>query len=117
MIAVAAPLTALTSGPIALLRVPLYLLLFLVIRGIPVFLYRRGLERSDLLPFALYSGTALPLVVAITEVGLETGRMRTDSASALVGAAMLSVLVFPLAAMMLRRRARANAEGAGRVRS
>ena len=54
--------------------------------------------------FALYSGTALPLVVAITEVGLATGRMRADSAVALVGAAVLSVLIFPLVALALRRR-------------
>lgn len=54
--------------------------------------------------FALYSGTALPLVVAITKVGLATGRMRTDSAAALVGAAVLSVLIFPLVALALRRR-------------
>ena len=55
--------------------------------------------------FALYSGTALPLVVAVTEVGLATGRMRADSAVALVGAAVLSVLIFPLVALVLRRRA------------
>ena len=98
-------LSALLEGPIALLRVPLYLLLFLVIRGLPVFLYRGDLQRNDLLPFAFYSSTALPLVVAITEVGLATGRMRTDSAAALVGAAVLSVLIFPLVALVLRRRA------------
>jgi hypothetical protein len=54
--------------------------------------------------FALYAGTALPLVVAITEVGLATGRMQTDSAAALVGAAVFSVLIFPLVALALRRR-------------
>ena len=52
----------------------------------------------------VYSGTALPLVVAVTEVGIATGRMRTDSGAALVGAAMLSVLAFPLVALALRRR-------------
>jgi Kef-type K+ transport system membrane component KefB len=98
-------LSALLEGPISLLRVPLYVLLFLVIRGLPVFLYRGDLQRNDLLPFAFYSSTALPLVVAITEVGLATGRMRTDSAAALVGAAGLSVLIFPLVALVLRRRA------------
>ena len=97
--------SALLEGPIALLRVPLYLLLFLVIRGLPVFLYRGDLQRNDLLPFALYSSTALPLVVAITEVGLAIGRMRTDSAAALMGAPVLSVLIFPLVALVLRRRA------------
>jgi hypothetical protein len=81
------------------------------VRGLPVLLYRRDLERSDLLPLALYSSTALPLVVAITEVGISTGRMRTDSAAALVGAAMLSVLIFPLLALALRRRTSPSAPG------
>jgi hypothetical protein len=56
-------------------------------------------------PFAEPKQAELPLVVAITEVGLATGRMRTDSAAALVGAAVLSVLIFPLVALVLRRRA------------
>ena len=42
--------------------------------------------------------------VAITTIGLETGHMRSDNAAALVGAAMVSVLVFPLAALTVRRR-------------
>jgi hypothetical protein len=36
---------------------------------------------------------ALPLVVAISEIGVRTQRMRPDIATALVGAAMLSVLL------------------------
>lgn len=60
--------------------------------------------REDRFPFALYAATALPLVVAITEIGVATGRMRTDNAAALVGAGMPSVLLFPLIALTLRRR-------------
>jgi Kef-type K+ transport system membrane component KefB len=91
--------------PITLLRVPLYLALFLVIRGVPVLLfYRRDLPRWDLAPLALLSATALPLVVAITQIGLDTHRMKSENAAALVGAAMLSVLIFPYVAFALRRR-------------
>jgi hypothetical protein len=43
-------------------------------------------------------------VVAITEVATEEGRLSTDDAAALVGAAMLSLLVFPLVATALVRR-------------
>jgi Kef-type K+ transport system membrane component KefB len=95
---------ALLASPSALLRLPVFLLCFLVVRGVPVCLYRREVEQADLLPLALYAATALPLVVAITEIGVATGRMRTDNAAALVGAAMLSVLLFPLSALILRRR-------------
>jgi Kef-type K+ transport system membrane component KefB len=98
-------LDALTNDAATLLRVPLFLALFLVVRGLPVFLfYRRDVERGELVPLALLSATALPLVVAITEIGLETHRMTSGNAAALVGAAMLSVLVLPFTAFALLRR-------------
>jgi flagellin-like protein len=97
--------------PITLLRVPIFLLLFLVIRGVPVLLlYRRDVPRWDLAPLALMSATALPLVVAITEIGLDSHRMKPANAAALVGAAMLSVLIFPYIAFALRRRHPADEE-------
>jgi Kef-type K+ transport system membrane component KefB len=99
-------LDALTSSPTALLRLPLFLLLFLVVRGLPVFLYRHDLPRPQLMPMALLSATALPLVVVITNIGVETSRMTPANAAALVGAAMGSVLLYPqVAAALLRRGA------------
>jgi Kef-type K+ transport system membrane component KefB len=99
----------------ALLRVPLFLALFLLIRGSPSLLfYRNDLEKSERLPFILYISTALPLVVAITDIGVATGRMRSENAAALVGAGMVSVLLFPLLALALRKRAGAAQPGPGR---
>jgi hypothetical protein len=81
-------------------------LLFLFIRGLPVLLlYRRDLPRSELPALALFSAAALPLLVAITQIGLETKTMRTEVAVALVGAGMLSVLLYPLLALAVHRRA------------
>jgi Kef-type K+ transport system membrane component KefB len=101
-------LEALFESPTDLLRLPVFLGLFLVVRAAPVFLlYRQAIPREDLVPLSLYSATALPLVVAITTIGLETGHMRPENAAALVGAAMVSVLVFPLLALTLRRREQA----------
>jgi Kef-type K+ transport system membrane component KefB len=98
-------LDALFSSVGTVLRLPLFLALFVVVRGLPVFvLYRKAIPPSDRLPLAFYSATALPVVVAITTVGLETDRMKPENAAALVGAAMASVLIFPLAALSLRRR-------------
>jgi Kef-type K+ transport system membrane component KefB len=98
-------LDALTSEPDTLLRLPLFLALFLLVRGLPALvLYRRDLPRADLVPLALFSATALPLVVVITGIGTYTGRMTTENAAALVGAAMLSVLLYPLIGFALRRR-------------
>jgi len=100
-------LTALTSSPAALLRLPLFLVLFLVVRGTPVLLlYRRDLPRDQLAPLALFSGTALPLVVVITTIGVAEGRMLPENAAALVGAGMFSVLLYPMAARALMARAR-----------
>lgn len=91
----------------AMLKLPLFLALFLVVRGVPILLYRReipdGRERTAL---ALLSATALPLVVAITTIGVAAGQMRSSTGAALVGAAMLSVIVFPLVGMHLAPPAR-----------
>jgi Kef-type K+ transport system membrane component KefB len=108
-------LAALLESPDALLRVPFFVALFLLIRGSPCLLiYRNALENGERLPFLLYVSTALPLVVAITDIGVATGRMRSDNAAALVGAGMVSVLLFPLLALTLRRRTGAARPGQGR---
>ena len=60
-------LSALIEGPIVLLRVPLYLLLFLAIRGLPFFLYRGDLQQSDLPPVALYSSRRAPSAILTTK--------------------------------------------------
>jgi Kef-type K+ transport system membrane component KefB len=98
-------LDALLSSASALALVPGFAALFLLVRGLPVWLlYRGDLAAADRPPLALFCAAALPLLVAITELGTEAGVMRDDEAVALVGAGMLSVLVFPLLALALRRR-------------
>jgi Kef-type K+ transport system membrane component KefB len=85
-------------------RLPVFLVLFLLVRGLPALLYSRDLPRSDLLPLGLLSATALPLIVAVTAIALDTNRIKPENAAALIGAGMLSVLIFPMAALALRRR-------------
>jgi Kef-type K+ transport system membrane component KefB len=79
-------LGALLHDPKTLLLVPVFLVLFLIVRGAPVFLYRKDLAKEERWPFALYSATALPLVVAIAAIGVRTGRLNSDISAALVGA-------------------------------
>ncbi|MFP3992271.1 cation:proton antiporter [Streptomyces sp. E11-3] len=96
-------LKALLDGGRALLLLPAFLLLFLVVRGLPVwFLAPRDLGVRDRRALTLYASTALPLVVAITALGLDDGALESGEAAALVGAGMVSVLVFPLLALKLR---------------
>jgi hypothetical protein len=71
--------------------------------------YRQDLAKEERLPFALYSATALPLVVAITNIGVTSAGMSIQIATAMVGAAVLSVLLFPAAAQaLLSNNARAT---------
>ncbi|MER0449997.1 cation:proton antiporter [Streptomyces sp. Edi4] len=87
--------------PLALLLA--FLLLFLLVRGTPLYLLApRDLSRRDRTALLLHGSTCLPLVVAITTLGLDNKTITTGEAAALVGAAMVSVLVFPLLALRLR---------------
>ena len=97
-------LGALFASPRSLVRVPLFLALLLIVRGVPSLLYRHDLAAPERRLLALFSATTLPLIVVITEVGKTTGRMLPENAAALVGAGILSVLIFPLIALTLRPR-------------
>ncbi|GHB56416.1 hypothetical protein GCM10010377_54540 [Streptomyces viridiviolaceus] len=107
-------LDTLVHDPGALRLVPVFLLLFLLVRGGPVYaLAPRDLARPDRATLALFASTCLPLVVAITTIGVDQGLLGSGEAAALVGAAMISALVLPLPAMRLR----SGADGAGRAES
>jgi hypothetical protein len=47
------------------------------------------------------TATAMPLLIALAEIGLRDGKMLPSNAAALVGAGVLSVRVFPAAAVRL----------------
>jgi Kef-type K+ transport system membrane component KefB len=97
-------LDALTSSASAALKVPLFVALFLVVRGVPALLLYRGvLGLRDRFALAVYSSTELPLVVAITTLAIEAGHMKTSTAAGLVGAAIVSTLIFPLLGARIRR--------------
>ncbi|MEU7012221.1 cation:proton antiporter [Streptomyces sp. NPDC046385] len=99
-------LDSLLAGGRTLLLLPLFLALFLVVRGGPVALLApRDLAGRDRGALVLYSSTALPLVVAITTIGVDDEALTAGEAAALVGAGMVSVLAFPLIALKLRARA------------
>ncbi|MER7172211.1 cation:proton antiporter [Streptomyces mesophilus] len=109
-------LAALLDGGRALVLLPVFLVLFLLVRGLPVFLLAPGdLDRRDRRALTLYASTALPLVVAITTIGLEEHLLKSGEAAALVGAGLVSVLVFPLLAMKLRVGTGKKALPEGRV--
>src|SRR3954470_2653752 len=92
------------------LRLVLFLVLMLVVRGGPVLLVYRGvLPVRQRVQTALVSATALPVLVALTEIGLRSGTMLPENAAALVGAGVVTVLLFPAAVVALQRGARGGA--------
>jgi Kef-type K+ transport system membrane component KefB len=102
---IAFDLAALGSAT-ALGKLALFFVLFLVVRGAPaMLLYRQVLSFRDRAALAFYSATELPLVVAITTIAIDAGKMRASTAAGLVGAAMLSTLVYPFVGLALRKEA------------
>jgi len=98
-------IAALGQNLTTMLLVPAFAMLFLLIRGAPVFLYRDAIARAERLPFALSSAVpSLSIIVVITEIGVRATAMNTDVAAALIGAALLAVLLFPTIAGVLLQR-------------
>jgi Kef-type K+ transport system membrane component KefB len=89
-----------------MLLVPAFLVLFVVVRGTPVLLYFNDIAKEERLPFALSASVAsLSIIVVITEIGARAHMINPDIAAALVGAALLSVVLFPtIAGALLFRK-------------
>jgi Kef-type K+ transport system membrane component KefB len=95
-------LDALLSSTRALVLMPAFLVLFFVVRAIPTWLlHRRELPERQPVALSLFAATALPLVVVITSIGVDEGAVLPATAASLVGAGMISVLLFPLLALRL----------------
>ena len=86
-------------------RLVVFFFLLLAVRGLPsFFLYRRELVLHQRVQMMLLTATSLPLLVALAAVGLDSGEMLPENAAALVGAGVLSVMVFPGLAVALNLR-------------
>ena len=97
-------LTGLLHSPSSLVRVPVFLLALLLVRGLPAFLGLRANGTRRTLALGLLQATSLPFIVAATQIGVALGKISSVTAAALVCAGLLSVLIFPLIALALLRR-------------
>ena len=87
------------------MRLVVFFVLLLAVRGLPsLVIYRKVLTLPQRVELMFLTATALPLLVALTEIGLRNGTMLPENAAALVGAGALSVAVFPLVAVAVHRR-------------
>ncbi|BDZ44834.1 hypothetical protein GCM10025866_07430 [Naasia aerilata] len=96
------PLGELFGDVRTLLLVPLFLLVLLVVRGLPALLAFPGSSTRERAATVLMTATGLPIIVAVTNLGVQSHDLTAGMAAALVGAGMLSVLVFPVVGLALR---------------
>jgi Kef-type K+ transport system membrane component KefB len=92
-------LKAISQSPLRLL---VLFALLLVVRGLPCLLvYRNDLMVRERVEMTFITATSLPLLIALAEIGQQDGVMLPATAAALVGAGVLSVLIYPLIAVGL----------------
>ena len=96
---------ALFGSVSTVVRVPLFLAALLVVRGLPAVLYRGAVGTRRAVVAGLLQATSLPFIVAASMIGLELGLLDRATGAALIAAGLLSVLLFPLAALTILRGA------------
>ena len=89
----------LTASGLALAA--MFLALLFVIRGSAALLWRRVLGPRRTLSLGFFVATGLPLIVAIVDIGTDRGAIDADVGASLIGAGMISVLVYPFVATRL----------------
>ncbi len=99
-------LAALIDEPWLFALVGVFLVVLLLVRGLPTQLVApKGTGRADRARLGLYAATGLPIIVAATTLATQQGLLSPGIAAALVAAGMLSVLVFPVLAAIGRPHA------------
>jgi Kef-type K+ transport system membrane component KefB len=92
-------LDALLAKPSNLAMLPIFLAALVAVRGLPALLYRPVIGDRRALVAALMQSTSLPFIVAATAIGLDLELLDGAQAAALIGAGLLSVLLFPAAGL------------------
>ncbi len=98
-------LDALTADVSSLLMVPVFMAALVLARGLPALIYRPVLGGRRTAVAAVLQSTSLPFIVSATAIGMELGLIDAAENAALIGAGLLSVLIFPVAGLSLLRGA------------
>jgi Kef-type K+ transport system membrane component KefB len=106
---------ALFASGSTLARVPIFVAALLFVRAVPALIYRGVLARRQILAVGLFQATSLSFIVAATQIGLELGLVSSATAAALVGAGLLSAVLFPPIALSLLERSHAPTEPASKM--
>jgi Kef-type K+ transport system membrane component KefB len=98
-------LAALASSVADLVLVPVLLVAMIATRALPTLLFGRMLTKPEILASGLLLSTKLTFVVAVVQVASAAGQITPATASALITAAIITVVTLPTAAAwMLARR-------------
>lgn len=92
---------SLFAEPTTVLRIVVFLVAILAVRGLPAVLYRATYGDRRAVVAGLLQATTLSFVVVGAELGRQLGKLTTTDEAALIGAALLSVLIFPTVALFV----------------
>ncbi|TMK70297.1 MAG: cation:proton antiporter [Actinobacteria bacterium] len=98
-----------------LARVPLFLAILLAVRGLPALLYRSLASGRETAAGAFLQATSVGFLVVASRIGQDMGLISAANAAAVVAAGLLSVILFPLAALTVLGRDRNGAIAAETV--
>jgi Kef-type K+ transport system membrane component KefB len=97
-------LDALLSSASNVAMVPIFLAALVAARGLPALLYRRMLDARHTAIAGLMQATSLPFIVAAVAIGEDLDLIDPAEGAALIGAGLLSVLLFPVIGLGLLKR-------------
>jgi Kef-type K+ transport system membrane component KefB len=97
----------------SVIRLPVFVLALLAVHVIPALIYRRTMGTRTAVAAGLLQATSFSFIIVATQIGLELDVMVQATATALVGAGLISVVAFPAIAFALLRDERAPATASG----
>jgi Kef-type K+ transport system membrane component KefB len=97
-------LDALLSSASNVIMVPIFLAALVAARGLPALIYRNLLDARHTMIAGLMQATSLPFIVAAVAIGEDLDLVSAAEGAALIGAGLLSVLLFPALGLSLLRR-------------
>jgi Kef-type K+ transport system membrane component KefB len=106
-------LDALLSSASNLVMVPIFLAALVAVRGLPALLYRRVLDARHTAIAGLMQATSLPFIVAAVAIGQDLDLIDAAEGAALIGAGLLSVLIFPATGLWMLTRGDRTKRGEG----
>lgn len=96
---------ALVQDPETIVKVVVFVVAMLVVRGLPVLLGRGRLDGTRLAAAGLLESGSLPILVTAATIGVSTGQMTTSTAAALVIAGLIATVTYPTIALAILQRA------------